>query len=367
LPGLTKGVGGVQVVVDLANFLIAQGVDARTVVLGDFDYGTLSTYGEPMYFNLYHCKSEREFLECFSVRPRLVVATLFATAPAAYKFARRVDARLVNFVQGYEFYFTDGRFYEHVRDSYYLADCSIATSKWLAENVRRHLPNGDVEQLPLGIDLNLFYPAKTRQGSTRMRVGMVIRSAPDKGQYVLRELCDRLLRYQQDITLTIFVPRDYNFASAWSYSDQECVEVPLPADRVTIASALRAVDVFIDASLHEGYGLFPLEAMACGACVIASDSGGTTQFLSHGRNGYIVSAVNQPDEYLRYIEALTENRSLLSSLQDAALQTAMLYKDSSLFASYGELFTRMLSEYPGTSATAGLGACSTELLPLFRP
>lgn len=353
LPGLTKGVGGVQVVIDAANFLISRGVDARVVILGEFNQEVLKKYGEPIYFNVYHCPNDRDLIQSFSIKAKIIVTTLFVTVPPAYALARRIGARLVSFIQGYEAYFLDGRFYEQVYDSYHLPDCLIATSEWLIENVRRHAPTVPLKHLPLGVDLNLFHPSTSKPCAGRVRVGMVIRAAPDKGQFVIREICHRLLSYRRDVALTIFIPDDYPFASAWSHSDPDTRVKRLPIDRVAIARELGLVDIFVDASLHEGYGLFPLEAMASGACVVASDSGGIRQFIHHEHNGFIVSAVNQPDEYLSYIERLMNDRDLLMRCQHAARRTAQDYDESLLFGGYQSLFVQLLNECDEISAKVG--------------
>lgn len=353
LPGLTKGVGGIQVVVDVANFLISRGIDTRVAIVGEFNDEVLRKYGEPIYFNVYHCRNDRELMHSFSIKPKIIVTTLFVTVPPAYALARRIRARLVNFIQGYEAYFLDGRFYEQVCDSYHLPDCSIATSEWLIENVRRHAPTIRLEHLPLGVDLNLFHPLASTPCAGRVRVGMVIRAAPDKGQFVIREICHRLLQNRRDVTLTIFIPDDYPFSSPWLHSDPDTTVKRLPIDRVVIARELRLIDIFVDASFHEGYGLFPLEAMASGACVVASDSGGIRQFVRHEDNGFVVSAVNQPAEYLSYIERLIKDRDLLMRCQHAARRTAQDYEESLLFGGYQRLFAKLLSEYDEISSKAG--------------
>jgi glycosyltransferase involved in cell wall biosynthesis len=50
---------------------------------------------------------------------------------------------------------------------------------------------------------------------------------------------------------------------------------------------LAAADVFVLPSLHEGFGLVFLEAMYCGLPVVASDTGGQTDFLRDGKTGFL--------------------------------------------------------------------------------
>jgi glycosyltransferase involved in cell wall biosynthesis len=51
---------------------------------------------------------------------------------------------------------------------------------------------------------------------------------------------------------------------------------------------LAAADIFVLPSAHEGFGLVFLEAMHCGLPVIASSTGGQTDFLKDGETGFLV-------------------------------------------------------------------------------
>jgi mannosyltransferase len=53
---------------------------------------------------------------------------------------------------------------------------------------------------------------------------------------------------------------------------------------------LQAIDLAVAPSRNEGFGLTPLEAMACGAPVVASDAGAYRDMIRLGMNGTIVPA-----------------------------------------------------------------------------
>jgi N-acetyl-alpha-D-glucosaminyl L-malate synthase BshA len=71
-------------------------------------------------------------------------------------------------------------------------------------------------------------------------------------------------------------------------------------DRVTapglvesLEDVLPLADVLLLPSWHESFGLVALEAMACGVPVIATDRGGTDEFVDDGVNGYL----RAPDDH----------------------------------------------------------------------
>lgn len=83
--------------------------------------------------------------------------------------------------------------------------------------------------------------------------------------------------------------------------DQAPIETAVPfeqivkPDRSELPNLYRRADVFVSTSWGEGFGLPPLEAMACGIPVVLTDSGGVRDFARAGENCVLVSprAVDQ--------------------------------------------------------------------------
>jgi glycosyltransferase involved in cell wall biosynthesis len=59
-------------------------------------------------------------------------------------------------------------------------------------------------------------------------------------------------------------------------------------DEVRKWQILTCADAYVSSTMHEGFGLVYLEAMAAGLPVITSDHGGQVDFLRDGENGYLV-------------------------------------------------------------------------------
>jgi glycosyltransferase involved in cell wall biosynthesis len=79
--------------------------------------------------------------------------------------------------------------------------------------------------------------------------------------------------------------------------------------RTELAQLYATCDLFVSASWREGFGLPPLEAMACGAPVVVTDSGGVHEYARHGENCLLAPPRNP--------QALAE--AMIRLLTDAAL------------------------------------------------
>jgi glycosyltransferase involved in cell wall biosynthesis len=66
------------------------------------------------------------------------------------------------------------------------------------------------------------------------------------------------------------------------------VEHIINPDRSQLPDLYRRADVFVSTSWGEGFGLPPLEAMACGIPVVLTDSGGVRDFARPGENCVLV-------------------------------------------------------------------------------
>ena len=120
---------------------------------------------------------------------------------------------------------------------------------------------------------------------------------------------------------------------------------------------LRASDAYVSATLHEGFGLMFLEAMAVGVPVVTPNHGGHTDFLRDGITGYLVPPSNN--------EALSEAVARLVADEDAAARMGAANRE--LFESrytiqhcaraYEDLFAEVLGT--GTAPDSEPGPAGT--------
>ena len=106
--------------------------------------------------------------------------------------------------------------------------------------------------------------------------------------------------------------------------------VPLPAGVLTervetssetgMSAFYNRCDVFVFASRSEGFGLPPLEAMACGCAVVTTDCGGVRDYVEPGRNARMVASA-EPRELAGAIGDLITDGAQRERLAAAAVVT----------------------------------------------
>ncbi len=88
-----------------------------------------------------------------------------------------------------------------------------------------------------------------------------------------------------------------------------------------LVAAYRSADLFLFPSTTETFGLVALEAMACGAPVIAARAGGVLDIVTEGVNGYYFDP-DRPEEIAPLVRRLSENPALRNELAANALAHA---------------------------------------------
>lgn len=348
LPGLSGTVGGVLVIVDLCNHLIKRGLSAGIVILGDLDPDALANFREPIYFKPYHVRTDEELFNLGSrIRPKVVVGTLFITVKPAMRLAEMYSAEFINFVQGYEFYFSNGVYYSEVRDTYEKSQSFVTTSTWLARGITRHVDGATIFKCPLGVNPYINYPILPSEQSVlspRVRVIFVLRASADKGQWILNEVIERLSAFRDHLELTLIsgIAGEQTLHSRW-FEEEGTRIIRLPLRRTQIAEEFRRAHIFVDASLHEGFGLMPLEALACGCAVVCSSSGGVSDFVKQDYNGVLVEKVTRPEDYVREIIALVNNRSKLETLRKNASKVREEFNSQKCFERYFRFFNAIVA------------------------
>ena len=172
----------------------------------------------------------------------------------------------------------------------------VANSRGLRELALRTAPGRRIEVIPNGVDTAVFRPGpRRRQGG--LRVLCVARLIRRKGVEHLIAAAARLgdvpgLRVtivgtgDREGPLRVLA-REAGLAGRVTFTGR----VP----HGDLPDCYRDSDVFVMPSLNEGMSNTALEAMACGLPVLMTDTGGTTELLHDGANGFLIAKRSPED------------------------------------------------------------------------
>ena len=167
-------------------------------------------------------------------------------------------------------------------------------------------------------------PATLPPARTGIHIVAAGRLVPAKGFATLIEASALLAREGTAFTLTIQGDGPLRDALAAQIAHAGL------ADRVTLAgyghldAAFAAADLVVSSSLREGFGNVLVEAMAAGAPVLATRSGGPESFIADSVNGFLCPAADPP-ALAGAMATLLADPASRNAVRAAALETARGY------------------------------------------
>jgi len=329
----TVKTGGIAVVLEYYKRLTAMGHEI-SVIYPMFPYReylyseTFKSVARKIYtvlrgFQINLIKFTRKishFSENFPIKPVLVVNDFFipdadaviATAwPTAYDVAKLSPKKGRKFylVQDYETW--QGRIKE-VDNSYRLPLHTITIAPWLTELMKEMFGRDDdnLTEIRNGIRLDKFYPPETKNFETPSLLLM----AHDLESKGTRDAIDALTivkeRYPQ-LEIKMFGM----YAKPAAPFEFEYHQNP-PYEK--LLSLYQDAAIFIFPSRIEGWGLTPIEAMACGCALVATNVG-CIPIFNNGQNMVIVEAKN-PASIAEGVIKLLDDKALAESIAKEGLK-----------------------------------------------
>jgi len=192
-----------------------------------------------------------------------------------------------------------------------------------------------VAVIPAGVDLRLFQPVD--RGMARATLGFhgeillfVGRIDPVKGLDTLLETL-ALLRERPSLRLLVVggagpdakqldADEAHLRALARKLGVADRVDWLGPVEQERLPLYYSAADVCVIPSRYESFGLVALEALACGATVVASRVGGLPTIVRDGENGLLVPW-RTPEEFASRVERVLDDPILAERLRTAARPT----------------------------------------------
>lgn len=270
------------------------------------------------------------------------VATWFLTAFAVYRSGK-----------GIPFYFFQD-FKEIVmhlgpynikmfEESLYLPLNIITGSGWLKDWVsENYMKNAVVSGY--GIDHNVFYPRQNILNHLKCpKIMGIFRGLEYKGDRDIISALNIVSKEIPDMNLIlvcskkIFEKLIQNNNIEFKYTFFES------PDDDKLAELYSSSDLFVFSSHIEGYGLPPLEAMACGTPVVTTDCLGVRDFVIDGNNVLLVPPKN-PEAIANAILNVLKDNNLSDKLKINGIKTAQKATWDSVIDTFEKTFISSLDE-----------------------
>ncbi|GFE83935.1 glycosyl transferase [Steroidobacter agaridevorans] len=224
--------------------------------------------------------------------------------------------------------------------------CELQRDAWLtADSPMR--PQSSV--IYNGVDLNRF--AAARAGAVGQRahygigenafvVGSVGRLVAEKNQMPLVDAVADLRATGADVHLMLV--GDGPLRSALEQRAAErgiSAAITFTGALLDVRAALRTFDVFVLPSLSETFSNAALEAMAMQLPVILTRTGGASEMIEHGKEGYIVDVADLPQQLPELLDRLRLDNVLRTRMATAASARAQReFSWDAMLASYQSMF-----------------------------
>jgi mannosyltransferase len=207
-------------------------------------------------------------------------------------------------------------------------DAVVATSPQAASYLHR-----EAQVIMHGIDTEVFQPAPNRAKLRRdlhlpkgILIGCFGRIRPQKGQDLLVDAAVALLPSRPDVHVVITGRATKEFEAFQAQLEAKLAQNGL-SDRVTflgeipwtdVVKLYQALDLFVAPARWEGFGLTPIEAMACGTPAVAySGVGAFDAQIKDGETGRLIHS-DGPIELTEALADLIDDPSALENMRSAA-------------------------------------------------
>lgn len=308
LPDIHQNAGGVHMVVDIVNYLNINGCFANILT------ERIHEYKEIMIFSPSFMKNIK------NISPKCIVGTIYPTIFFVEAIAKHYDIPAVNFMQGYEPCFDNGEIYSWAELACRNSQNILAISHFLRDKCITNFGK-DATVIPNSINTDLLYNSN-KTTKEKKHITIDLRDSFPKGDFLLNEILKKLTLKDYNIEINVIYVRETMFP----INNNAKIKINYykgPLNRKEVSQIFFNTDIFIDASLMEGFGLMSLEAMAAGAVPVVGESFGIDEYVIDGENSFVVKEVNNVDKYIEKVEVLLNNHEKLSQMSKNAQKTAL--------------------------------------------
>ena len=170
--------------------------------------------------------------------------------------------------------------------------------------------NREAQLFPLNIDTEFYHPLEDKNNDIPVILLVGKPTLPFKGFEVALYVLEMVKNMGITFKLICAMPVDFTFPGI-SLEIEKYVE----PTQEKLAELFRSADIYLSTSLYESFPLPPIEAMASGTAVVATDNGGINTYAKPGVNCILCEQgdLNSIVAALQYLLTNPDARKLLAS------------------------------------------------------
>jgi glycosyltransferase involved in cell wall biosynthesis len=325
-------------------------VPVRTRNIHHSTGGELLTYATralPLALRLHRARSY-DFCFAWSAVPAGIVALALRRFARCRYLLRVCGPDIPGFEQRYRFIYPF--LTPFLRATWRAAETVVAKCEGEAGMIRSVDTSVRISTIANGVDLSAFVPGVEMRERKPFQILCVGRLIERKGQAHLFKAVNRLISMGVNARLTLVGTGDAYVAyqeqvRALSIADHVHFVGYVP--RENIAACYAAAHVFVLPSYNEGMSVATLEAMAAGLPVIITRTGGSTELVEEGVNGFTFDWADV-DALTRYLKRLADDCLLIAGMGRAAREHAKKFSWETAATRYLKLFEDLLNASPIT-------------------
>jgi N-acetyl-alpha-D-glucosaminyl L-malate synthase BshA len=290
----------------------------------------------------------REGLDVLHVHYAIPHAT---TAWLAREMLRgRHDLRIITTLHGTDITLVgqEESFFAITRFSIQQSDAVTAVSAFLAEETSRafNIPADRIRTIPNFVNPAEYHPERPacREGLAPEGHRVLLHMSNFREVKRVRDVVRIFARIRRQLPATLLMVGD---GPDREDAEREARELAVASDvrflgRLdTVANLLQATDLFLLPSQTESFGLAALEAMACGAPVVASRAGGLPEVVEDGVSGILEPPGSVEAMARRALDVLRDD-ARHQAMREAAARRALAFGTEHIVPRYEALYREVL-------------------------